>query len=285
MSREKIFGYINTVKKERQLQDEENSVMESESYKLRKIAENTECCKNEVIGKIVGKLYIDSLPLDDDYKGVQADNLQNEMVEYIKDNGGSQYLESAIKRTGSNKLQKILETAKIISTRYALDKESNLETISSKDLDYNPTQEDDKDIDDAVDTLEFDDISDIIRTNVKNTILSEIDRAKKNDERQQALQDELANDEDITSNEDIDDAVESVGESTFYEATLFEAMMMKNVAGYVKEGYNGNDASDLGLSKSTKELTKINMLNTLMLESYSKQDLINLRDQYLKESL
>lgn len=285
MSREKIFNYIDTIKRERQLQEEENSVMESESYKLRKITENTECCKNAVIGRILGKLYVDSLPLDDDYKGVQSDNLQNEMVEYIKDNGGSQYLEKAIKKTGSNKLQKILETANKISARYAMDKESNLETISSKDLDYNPTQEDDKDIDNTVDTLEFDDIADIVRTNVKNTILSEIDRAKQNEERQQLLQNDLANDENITSNEDIDNAVESVGESTFYEATLFEAMMMKNVTNYVKEGYDDSHASDLSLSKSTKELTKLNVLSTLKLESYSKQDLTNLRDKYLQESI
>lgn len=285
MSREKIFNYIDTVKKERQLQEEQNSIMESTSYKLRKITENTEVCKNFVIGNIIGKLYNESLPLDNDYKDAQSDNIQREMVEYITDNGGSKYFENTVKETGSSKLQKILETANKISQRYALNKETSINTISSKDLDYNPTQEDDKDIKDTIDTLEFDDIADIVRTNVKNTILSEIDRAKKAEERQQSLQDDLANDESITSDDDIDNAVGAVGESTIYEATLFEAMMMKNVSDYIKEGYEDGMANDMGLSKSTRELTKLNVLNALNLKSYSKQDLTNLRNKYLQESL
>lgn len=285
MSREKIFNYINEVKQQRQLQEEQESIMESEDYKLRKIVENTGNCKTFVIGKIIGKLYVNSLPLDDEYKDVQSDNLEDEMVNYVKDNGGVQYMENAINKTGSDKLKKILETADKISNRYAVDKEGSVSLISYKDLDYNPTEEDNKDIDDTIDNLEFDDIADIVRGNVKNTILSEIDRAKQSEERQQSLQDDLANDESIISDDDIDDAMDVVGESTFYEATLFEAMMLKNTTKYVKENYDVEMVNDMALTESTKELTKINVLHALMLESYSKYDLTDLRDKYLQESL
>ena len=286
MNKEKVFDYINAVKQERDLITETNEIQESTNVKLRIIADNTEKCRKDVICTLLGKIYIQSLPLDDEYKDSHEDELVNDIHDCIEGKGGVKYIMEAIRKTNSNKLQKIVETADKISSRYGLDKEVNVSLLSSKDLDYKPSDEDKKDINDTIEDLETEDIADIIRDNVKTTIMSEIDRAKKHEEAKAKLEENLALNDNIRSDEDIDQALEEnpVAESTFYEGTLFEAMMMKYTNDYIKEGAEIEFANDAALNRSTRDLTKLTLLNTLMLESYSPKDLNNIRDQYLNEA-
>lgn len=284
MSKNVIFNYIDAVVTEKKKQEDIESFNEGTNVKLSVIAKNTDDCRESVVATILGKLYVNSIPLDSDYIDSHETDLIDDFANFLKEKGGCEYIKEAINRTQSPKLKRIMECASKIANKYEFNKESNVSQISAKDLDYRQDDEDKKDIENTMDSLEFDNIADVIKQNVKQTIQSEIDKAKQCEQIKNDLQAELSEDDDITSEDDIDNAVEldTVGESTFYEPTLLEAMMVKYSTQYLNEGASSDYANDKALNESAKDLTKLTLLNTMNIESFDAFKLDDIKNNYLQ---
>ena len=152
--------------------------------------------------------------------------------------------------------------------------------------------------------LALDDVTSIIRDNVKSSAISEITRAKKEKQEIQNLENEMTNDMKIKTESAIDDYLELKGvtEKKTFNPTLFQGIMIGKVneltamqeSGKLQNQPLYNTLVDYGMVNETsessieemafvesvKELTKINLLSALCLEKYSKQDIEDMANEY-----
>lgn len=306
----KVLSFIDKVREQEEQEEQDKAFKNSTDYKLKCLDKEQEKAKGVCLDMIFSKIYKDALPLCDDYKVAHGDDLDAEFKDFIHDrcpNGMAYYVREAIKK-GSKPVKQIMDkTDEIVNDEYH-DKAMNIEGYSADDMVFRMTDDTQKKIDVLNNELNLNDLSQVINDNVKNTAISEIKRAKQEKENIKNLENELTNDMKVTDEAAIDNILELKGytESKTFEPSLFQGIMIGKLNNYINltenakcdiSEYTYNALSDYGFNESTednksasieelafiesvKEYTKLSILKALKLESFNKNKINDLANEY-----
>ena len=240
----------------------------------RKILENKKSeAKGICFDIIFNKIYKDALPMNDEYKIAHGTELDDEFRDFINvkaPNGLECYLHESMKN-GNNVAKMLIESVNKIVRDYYFEASMNLDNTDVSKLDFDPnTDENHKKIEAITDKMDTEEISDIIKQNVKQAAISDIQNTKTHQEEMKNLVDELKNDPQITSEAAIDRRLGIAGVTTpkFYQPSLFEGIMINklNLIKEATEEVSPEDANKKAFFDATKEMTKLSVLNAMKLE-------------------
>lgn len=242
--KERIFDFMDEVHKKR---EEENRIMEIENRpetKLRKLNVTKKDGVDQCLNTVLGTLYRNSIPtnsllpqntcINGSIQHLQNPmELQDEMKDFVtgraNGQGASYYVHEAIKRTNSPALKKLLEgCTRIVNEQYE-GKVADPNTITKDDYAFKLSGESEEKLNDLMDSLQLTDLSEVIKQNVKTTAVNEIEAAKKEKEERDALENELAGNNDLTTESAI---TRYLAENNlqkpqgFYQPSLFEGILI-----------------------------------------------------------
>lgn len=238
----KVLSFMDDIDKRSDLDREKDELRNSLDGKLKLLDRCKQDAKNQCIDVIFSKIYNDATPFNDEYKTAYRDDLTGGFRSFIgskSDKGMDYYIREAIKRSPFAK--RIVEAVdNMIEDEYRT-KEMNIENINPEELVFKSSDDTTKRLDIINKELSGDDISEQIRDQVKQTALSEIRRAKEEKEGLKKMEEELAKDPSITTQNAVETALELKGvkDTKFYTPSLFEGVMINkynHIMQDVKEG-------------------------------------------------
>lgn len=307
--KEKVLGFMDNLKREKEKQDQIDDFKNSAHYKMRVMGQRKADARDACLNNICCDIYKNAIPLNDDYKNAYANDIDAAWKDFIAKRcpeGIEFYIREGLKK-GSPFAKKVLEAVdELVNDEYR-DKEIDPDKYDPEELVFRSTDDIQKKIDVINADLNTEELSQAINNNVKKTIVSEINRAKSEKEKIANLEKELANDVRVTTPEDVDNALEAAGvtEKKFYEPGLFEAINIgmvntltpKYESGDLQEVYlygaldeyrecpNENESQfasvdDLAFVESIKELTALNTVKALKLESFNPFNISDMAHEY-----
>lgn len=310
-SESKVFDFMQAVEDQKAMDKQDEDFKNSTNYKLRKLDENREIVNKEHLEEIFSRIFKDAVPLSDDYKNANKENLKNYFNDFIKNrnpNGLQFYIHEALKKNNSPFVKKILEAVEDITKNEYTDKALNIDDIKPNELVFNSPYDNTTKIDIVGKDLEIPELVNVIKNNVKQTALSEITRAKKEKEMLKNVEAELVNDINVDTPEKVEEAVELRGltKKKDYVPTLFEGVMIasinkinylfesgkmqnENIYGALDEYKSDNyiktesvygSIEDLAFIEAVKEYTCLSMLKALKLESFDIRYVNDLANEY-----
>ena len=306
----RVLSFIDKVREDEELEAQDKAFKNSNEYKLRCLDNEQNKAKGVCLDMIFSKIYKDALPLNDDYKVAHGEDLDAEFKDFIHDRcpkGMVYYVREAIKK-GSKPAKQIMDkTNEIVDDEYNK-KALNIEDYTADDMVFRMTDDTQKKIDILNNELNLNDLSQIINDNVKNTAISEINRAKQEKENIKTLENELVNDMSVTDESTIDEILELKGytENKTFEPSLFQGIMIGKLNKYIElnestgmnlSEYTYNTLSDYGFEstndksqaasieelafiESVKEYTKLSIIKALKMESFNKNRINDLANEY-----
>ena len=306
MDEQKVFGFLDKVKDIKRQEAEQKAFRNTSDYKLRVLDQEEKKANGVCLDAIFSKIYKDALPLNDDYKVAHGEDLDAEMKDFICarcPKGMEYYVKEGI-RKGSKPAVKILESAEKIVREFYEDKELNLPDVDVEDLVFRSGDDLQQKIDIVNQDLGIDDVTQVIRDNVKSSAISEITRAKKEKEDLRRLEHEMIDDMAIKSESAINERLELAGYTKkIFNPTLFQGMMIgklnqlqtlsesgnlgsDNLYGALEEyGIVKEDASEPTLEErafveAVKEFTKVSMIRALNFEKFGLRELNDMAQDY-----
>lgn len=270
-----MLSFINALEAEKREAEANKSILNDPLIKERKLSDSIKECKHAIVTKVFGDLYINALPLDQDYKDANCSELKSKMSEFIDNNGGTDFITERMRKTNSYALKTILETADKIAMKYENECRNNFDKLTVENLNYHMSDDDEKYIDRITQDLRLDDVSDIIQQQVQSTLDDEIERSRFEEEDKQMLQSRLEEDETITSESAIEDAIRThyMGrENKIYQPSLFESILLC-------ESTKESDP-DIALGNTLVEYTIHSVANTMKLKDYDIESTIALSNKY-----
>lgn len=281
MRANKVMDFINAKAKEQNAQKANAELNASPELKYNKLNNEYKKGTSICIDTILGRLYKDALPFDDPKKTCGDDCARDEMRDYIAIRSGGKgsewYVREALRKNHSSTLQNLLNEATAIAKRFYSEKSKNIGKISLADLTFNMNTSEDE-LSQITKKLEFDEISDIIRNNVQRALQDESDKARREEEYNQQIEDKLAQDANVTDDSSMESAIERmniVQRPTVYHPSLFEAILL-NKAKITQESVN----SDM-VFEAIEEFTKLNITKALKLEHFDLASLRKMANNYL----
>ncbi len=277
----KVLDFINAKNKELSAVNSQNALDNDPALKMKKL--NDECKKGTsiCIDTILGKLYKDALPFDDPKKNCSDDEMRDEIHDYIARRTGGKnseyYVREGIKRTNSKTLKELLNVSESISSNFYREKVKDLGSIRVKDLNFNPNISTD-DMNKITRKLELDEISDIIMNNVQTALKNETDKANRETEYYNNIENQLADNPEVQDDSSMESALEKmrvIGRPTVYQPSLMEAILLGKTK-TMKESA-GNDI----IYEAIEEYTKLSMSKALKLEKFDLASVKKLANSYL----
>ena len=290
-----MINFISELEADRKKESEIKQIKESTDYKIRVLNEKKEEAKDLCLDTLFCNLYKDAVPMDDAEKNMPYNDLDEEFLQFMKakqPKGTSYYVKEAIKK-GSKPCKALMEAVDSLLHDIFLEYEMNIDEISADDIKFDPEEPEVSDkLAEISANMEFDELSEAIKNNVKVAANDEINRVREEREKIKELEDSLKEDETVTSESAIDREMELRGlknpNPAFYQPTLFEGVMI-NKLNLIKE--SGCDLSEEGKQKlafveSVKEMTKLSILQSFMMESFNTENKRKLAKDYamMKES-
>ena len=212
--------------------------------KLRKIGMVKNDAVNTCLNNVFGTIYKKSLPVNDLLNSqtcvngcirryVNPVDLEHEIQNFISNRCGGKntafYIHEALRRNPNNHGVKALieGVEKIVNDQYR-EKELHPETITDDDYEFKITPDTQNKIDDLVQSLELDDLSEVIKSNVKTTAVNEINAARQEKEDRMKLEEELSLNNDVSTESAIDNIINirKAKKDPFYQPSLFEGVMI-----------------------------------------------------------
>lgn len=305
MNETKVLSFIDQIEAERQNKIQDTEFTNSLEYKYKCLNKAKEDGKKECLNKIFEKFYLNSIPLNDDYKSACCDEIKSDINGYVKSRGYDDiaYYVGEAMRKGSKAACRIMESVQAIIDESFKEKEMNINDYNASDLVFKMDDDMVKKIDIVSQDLELDDLSKVISDNVKNTAVAEIKRAKREKEEAKALEAELANDLNVTNESAIDFALELRGmkDKKIFQPSLFEGIMigkLEKTSLMAESGapsvYLYNAMSDYGMSEnnsfaspeeiafveSVREYTLLNISKALKLENFNLSMIREMAQEY-----
>lgn len=277
----KVLDFINAKNKELSAVNSQNALDNDPALKMKKL--NDECKKGTsiCIDTILGRLYKDALPFDDPKKNCSDDEMRDEIHDYIARRTGGKnseyYVREGIKRTNSKTLKELLNVSESISSNFYREKVKDLGSIRVKDLNFNPNISTD-DMNKITRKLELDEISDIIMNNVQTALKNETDKANRETEYYNNIENQLADNPEVQDDSSMESALEKmrvIGRPTIYQPSLMEAILLGKTK-TMKESA-GNDI----IYEAIEEYTKLSMSKALKLEKFDLASVKKLANSYL----
>lgn len=235
----KVTNFMDEVEKIKNSKSAEEIYQQTPEYKLKQIKNEKEKAKGVCLDAIFSKIYKDAIPMNDEYKVSHGEDLDSEFSDFISmrnHKGMEYYIKEAIKR-GSEPAKKIMEAVEQLIKEEYHDKELNINSTDSVAI---PFEVDSDSVQSKLQSISSDmnlpEITDIIKDNVKTQAIYDIERVKQEEENIKSIQEELANNPDITSESAIDRALKlkGIGLKKEYNPSLFEGIMI-NKTNMIKE--------------------------------------------------
>lgn len=302
-----VLDFMDRVKQKRRDEQKENEFKQSSTYKLRELDKQEKKARCDCTNMVFAKLYRDAVPLSDDYKVAHKDDLDNEIREFISARAPQgdieYYVREAIKK-GSKPAKDIQESVDRIVNNFYAEKAMDINKWNVEDLVFRTGEDTQQKINAITQDLALDDVTQIIRDNVKSSAISEITRAKKEKQEIEELENELSNDMKVKTEEAIDYRLALAGltERKVFNPSLFQGIMIGKVnqltemqeSGTLGSDFLYNTLEDYGMMESTqepsieerafvesvKELTKIQLIKTLCMERFKLQDIRDMASEY-----
>lgn len=302
-----VLDFMDRVKQKRRDEQKENEFKQSSTYKLRELDKQEKKARCDCANMVFAKLYRDAVPLSDDYKVAHKDDLDNEIREFISARAPQgdieYYVREAIKK-GSKPAKDIQESVDRIVNNFYAEKSMDINKWNVEDLVFRTGEDTQQKINAITQDLALDDVTQIIRDNVKSSAISEITRAKKEKQEIEELENELSNDMKVKTEEAIDYRLALAGltERKVFNPSLFQGIMIGKVnqltkmqeSGTLESDFLYNTLEDYGMMESTqepsieerafvesvKELTKIQLIKTLCMERFNLQDIRDMALEY-----
>lgn len=302
-----VLDFMDRVKQKRRDEQKENEFKQSSTYKLRELDKQEKKARCDCTNMVFAKLYRDAVPLSDDYKVAHRDDLDDEIREFISARAPQgdieYYVREAIKK-GSKPAKDIQESVDTLVNNFYAEKAMDINKWNVEDLVFRTGEDTQQKINAITQDLALDDVTQIIRDNVKSSAISEITRAKKEKQEIEELENELSNDMKVKTEEAIDYRLALAGltERKVFNPSLFQGIMIGKVNQLTKMQESGtldsdflyNTLEDYGMMESSKEpsieerafvesvkeLTKIQLIKTLCMEHFKLQDIRDMALEY-----
>ena len=255
-----VINFIDEVNKQRSLDESINKINDDPVVKLRRLNETKQQGVNACMNSILAKICKDAVP-EVNGRVASTPDLDKVVADYVSRRTGGKdlefYVKEAIRRNPKNTsvIKNVFESVERIVREQYTDKSLNPDTITEDDYKFEITPEIDDKLVAVIRDNNLDDLAEVIKDNVRETAISEVELAKKEKEERLALEEELTNDESITTEAALEEALRErgIGKTTsIYTPSLFEAVMVNKFnsmnmtesvitdvtyeAGYVTEG-------------------------------------------------
>ena len=300
----RLLDFIDNIENEERNKKAESDFKNSDTYKLRMIDKSRDEAKKEYLTKVLSDTYKDAIPLNDEYKVAYKDDIDKCFRDFLNERcpqGVEYYIKEAIKKN-SGFAKKVLE-----AVNHLVDEKYNklslkLEEVTDEDLVFNNDKDEQKKVNVVGRELNTDEVASIVKDNVKQTAVSEIQRAKEEKEKLQAVEDELANDVKMNTPQKVEEAMRLKGLGQgYYKPSLFNGIMISNmnkIQAKMESGdnceYSTYDAlkdypmtlnesatpQELAFIESVKEYTGYALVKALKLESFDMYKIDNLAQSY-----
>ena len=300
----RLLDFIDNIENEERNKKAESDFKNSDTYKLRMIDKSRDEAKKEYLTKVLSDTYRDAIPLNDEYKVAYKDDIDKCFRDFLNERcpqGVEYYIKEAIKKN-SGFAKKVLE-----AVNHLVDEKYNklslkLEEVTDEDLVFNNDKDEQKKVNVVGRELNTDEVASIVKDNVKQTAVSEIQRAKEEKEKLQAVEDELANDVKMNTPQKVEEAMRLKGLGQgYYKPSLFNGIMISNmnkIQANMESGdnyeYSTYDAlkdypmtlnesatpQELAFIESVKEYTGYALVKALKLESFDMYKIDNLAQSY-----
>lgn len=230
------LSFMDELRRTERLENEINEINELPEIKYRKLEDTKKKAVTMCMDNIFHKVYRDSIPCD--ISGIKtSDNVKDldvELRKYIANRTGGQdsqyYVKEGLKKSKNPVLKRVLESVENMISELYWEQTVNPERITDEDLGFEITPEIDDKLNEVIRDNNLDDLTDLIKTNVKNTTINEIMSAKQEKEERMQLEEELKNDESIKTEAALQEALAERGyyheNSDIYEPSLFTAILM-----------------------------------------------------------
>lgn len=278
----RVLDFINRRNQEASKIKQMQDISNNPELQLRKINKEAENGKSICLNTLLGRLYKDALPYDDPTKNMSDDAARDIMKNFISDRTGGKdtefYFREAIRRNNSTQLKNMLTEAEKISKDFVKQKSKDIGTINMQDLNFNMNLDDEK-LNDISKNLELDEIADIIHNNVQKALQDESDKAKKEEEETQKIEDALTDDDSVTDEASMESAIARMkmnNQPQIYQPSLFESIMIGKTK-TMTESVDGRDV----IYESIEEYTKLNIIKALRLEKFDMNSIKKMADNYV----
>lgn len=236
--------------------------------------EKLNSCRNEAREKFIREILIkfmaNSVPVDDECKLTDMDEIKSKAAEFIDTHDTVKYVYET--KDKSKKIKDLVDKShKVVDAEYR-DKSARLSELSVEDLNYTIGDDEEKKIDRISEDLELDDLSELIKDNVKATTIEEIERAKHEEMEKEELEEQLAADDSIDSEEALEKAIarHNMGRPKTYIPSIFEAVLSSKM----KYATESTDAYQRCLTDAIMEYAFISASHSLGIKEIDKPALI-----------
>ena len=258
---------------------------ENPKYKLSVLNEEREKGLENCAAGVICKIYRDALPLDDEYKAANKEELDDGFVDTIKQKSpdGVYTFLSSCASAGCKPAKLMMEAVTEAIDTGCRKFYENINEVDPDEIDMGPTS---KIVNDAVDVvtakMDYDQISEIIEQNVQNTVRREIETQKAEDEKLQELQTRLSEDNEVQTESAVEAALIREGMSKRqYQPTLFNGIMIGKVKEFTESGdLDVEHVQKKAFFESVKEYTKIETLSMLNMVKFNQRQLDQLANEY-----
>ena len=275
--------FLEEIKRNEEREANKVDLSKDPQVQAKHIAKACNQCKITSLDKILGKIYKDAIPIEGPMVDVDKD-----ISDYIKtktNKGTEFYIHEAIKKTKSPFLTKMLEAANKMSRAHKVRKEKMIsdgyDELSQLSM-YNYDNQEEENLKRITSDMGLDEISGIIRNNVKDTILDEIKKNETEQEQVKSIEEELSQDDTITNQETMESVANKMLRkrqllTEFYQPSLFEGILK-----YYTENYSDRDNSTL-FYKTVCDYTLLSTMKALQLEKFDNRlRLTNMARNYRK---
>ena len=229
-----VINFIDEVNKQHSYDKAMDNVNNDPSIKLRRLndtkKQGVDTCMNHILSKICSN----AIP-EVNGRVANTPDLDKFVSDYIDKRSGGKgiefYVKEAIRRNPKNTavIKHIYESVeKIVNEEYT-DKVINPDSITEEDYEFKITNDMDEKLSSVIRDNNLDDLAEVIKDNVRNTAVTEVELAKKEKEERLALEEELTNDDSITTEAALEEALKERGigrDVSVYTPSLFEAVMI-----------------------------------------------------------
>lgn len=304
-----VLKYMDQLDEEDRVDRAKDEFQNSVLYKQRCLDKAKCDARGVCLNRLLRKVYKDAVPLGDEYKTAYNADMDRDFANYMQakcPKGIEFYIREQQRKNpeAAPACKKLLEKVNALVESYYREETVNPDKINTDELVFDADDpENMKAINGIADELDYPALSDAIAQNVLDTARNEIARADIEKKKNQLIEDQLANDMSILSEESaIMEFNRRTGRDKVYKPSLLEGIMIGQTAKYESAGepslytyralepfgksYTEKEATspasvqELVFIEGVKELTKINTLNALRLEKYDRRAIDALAMEY-----
>lgn len=288
--RSKVINFINEVRNQEVQMMQENALKFSIGYKRTVLRKEKGIALETCYEKIFSDLYMESLPLSDEYKNAYGSDLKSDFKTFMKDYyHGKSFTEIVTEsvKSGNSIMDRLSKNVERFVDKEFMAKEAKLDDIVSTDLAMIFNEDENNDINEISDKMEFKDISKVVKNNVKNTIKGELNATKKQKEDTKAFEDSLVKDNNVKTESSLMSAIMKSGRREFmesgrvYQPSLFESILIAKQKEPVKNISVKNPLKECGLVMETASVGE----DDVMTEDGNEIENVNEKESIMVESV